>query len=137
MKNTEDKSTRFIPIVPRMRLSSEQAIKSIRIAYKGNQQSVIITIGKQIASKIGLAPGDAIQFFYEDKDPYTWMIKKTIDSLGFKVVEIGNTILRCKIPLKTSKIQFDANDNLSRIVEHKLSQDHILIFSKPEHESKV
>jgi hypothetical protein len=77
----------FIELTPKKTTSDENSKSKVRIRFypkKKGRYNLMIRIGRELANKIDIKPGDKISFSYDDENKRSWLIKKT-NNPGYKV----------------------------------------------------
>ncbi len=118
------------------------AINCVRISFKKKEDkktqnsnvSLTIYIGKSLAEKLRLKGGDRVSFFYDDENKKKWLIKKSSQTGGYKLVDTsvsGGRVnyLRMQLTFKIPEFSLSTNDFSIRTVEHEIVDDGIVIYA--------
>jgi hypothetical protein len=89
---------------------------------------LIIFIGKTISENLRLSGGDRVIFLFDDQDNRKWMIKKSLENIGYKLVKTANSAyLRLQITLKIPDFSVLEKDLRTRSVPCELIEGGLLI----------
>jgi hypothetical protein len=76
----------FVKLLPRKFVSDKNSKSKVNIRFvqRRNENFYLsIRIGKDIANKIGIKPGDKVSFSYESENNRIWLIEKASDRNGY------------------------------------------------------
>lgn len=93
--------TAFILRPMRTRFSGDTDLQdTIRISFKQRktrqhelQKSMRMSIGKRIARQFGFQKGDKVIISVSEENPYIWDLIKEEKGSGWKLTELGNTLI--------------------------------------------
>ncbi|WP_412758318.1 hypothetical protein [Legionella bozemanae] len=94
--------------------------------------SLILYIGKDIASQIGLKGGDKIKFYVDSDNPRLWWVKKSDDGNGYKILDVkrksGETGDTLRIQMTWKKFKPDESEIAVKTVTHDFYEGGIRIY---------
>ena len=70
----------------------------ICFSYWGDGKSgLVIYIGKQILSHLGISENGRVRFFVDDENPRQWLIKKSDNTQGYQLTRASKACVKCQI----------------------------------------
>lgn len=119
----------FIKLIPGTRRKKDSA-KKVRILFARAQNkydNLLIFIGKTVADQVGLHQGDKVSFSYDNENNRTFLVKKSVKNLGFKLSKHTNNIYKIQLAWDLSTL--DDKDYVMKEVSYDIEQNGIKIYS--------
>lgn len=126
----------FIEVIPKRVQQNSYSSSKIRIKFYSRNGKInkdiyyrlYIFLGRDIAKKIGIKPRDKISLSYDDKNPRTWLLKK---SNGVNGYTLGGKPDACyfKINLAWSLFKPEESEEDMHYVKNDIYNGGIRIFA--------